>query len=69
MIVLGTREGDDIGLFLRLFPKFYNNDFLFVGSTTMGTWFTKTRITISMIVKLNQSESCFQGLIREQICA
>ena len=33
-----VREGGDIGLFITLVPKFYNNVFLFLGLTTLGTY-------------------------------
>ena len=33
-----SREGGDIGLFILLVPKVFNNIFLFVGSTTLGTF-------------------------------
>ncbi len=32
------REGGDIRLFITQAPKFYNNVFLFVGFTTLGTY-------------------------------
>ena len=33
-----AREGEDNELFITLVPKVYNNDFLFVGLTTLGTF-------------------------------
>ena len=32
------KEGRDIGLFITLVPKFENNDFLFIGLTTLETF-------------------------------
>ena len=46
-IVFTTREGGDNGLLLHLSPKFYNNVFLFVGFTTLGT-FIKFGLVLSL---------------------
>ena len=38
ILIIFCREGGDTGLFIILVPKFYNNVFLFLGLTTMGTF-------------------------------
>ena len=46
------REGGDNGLFILWYPKIYNNAFLFLGPTTVGT-FIKFLLVGSLNVSTN----------------
>ena len=38
VLIIECKEGGELGYLLQLFPKFYNNVFLFVGLSTLGTF-------------------------------